>query len=143
MRPKRTSTFTAPAMTQAAIRQLVADSVATALEVQVANMANTDNTNGNTGPREAPVARQCSHKEFMSCQPINFKDSEKMMEVFIGGLPRSIERNVTASKPQTLEEAINIAQRLMDQITKHTSGQVSSDHKQKFDNRRTFNNSNC
>ncbi|GJW46885.1 hypothetical protein Tco_0078531 [Tanacetum coccineum] len=42
-------------------------------------------------------------------------DSEKMIEVFIGGLPRSIEGNVTTSKPQTLEEAINIAQRLMDQ----------------------------
>ncbi|GKB27333.1 hypothetical protein Tco_0866734 [Tanacetum coccineum] len=42
-------------------------------------------------------------------------DSEKMMEVFIGGLPQSIKGNVTASKPQTLEEAINIAQRLMDQ----------------------------
>ncbi|GKB03928.1 putative reverse transcriptase domain-containing protein, partial [Tanacetum coccineum] len=38
------------------------------------------------------------------------------MEAFIGGLPRSIEGNVTASKPQTLEEAINIAQRLMDQV---------------------------
>nr|GEW40948.1 reverse transcriptase domain-containing protein [Tanacetum cinerariifolium] len=34
-----------------------------------------------------------------------------LMEVFIGGLPRSIEGNVTALKPQTLEEAINIAQR--------------------------------
>ncbi|GKC18179.1 hypothetical protein Tco_1014961 [Tanacetum coccineum] len=43
-------------------------------------------------------------------------DSEKMIEVFIRGLPRSIEGNVTASKPQTLEEAINIAQRLMDQL---------------------------
>ncbi|GJY89632.1 putative reverse transcriptase domain-containing protein [Tanacetum coccineum] len=49
------------------------------------------------------------------------------MEAFIGGLPRSIEGNVTASKPQTLEEAINIAQRLMDQVTKHTPVQVSSD----------------
>ncbi|GJU60544.1 reverse transcriptase domain-containing protein [Tanacetum coccineum] len=67
-------------------------------------------------------------------------DSEKMMEVFIGGLPRSIEGNVTASKPQTLEEAINIAQRLMDQVTKHTPVQVSSDHKRKFNDRRTFNN---
>ncbi|GJZ59163.1 hypothetical protein Tco_0614979 [Tanacetum coccineum] len=124
-----------------------------ALEAQAANMENTDNT---TRPREAPVARQCSFKEFMSCQPINFKgtegaiglicwfertefvfslqkiedefyhltvkgndlktyvrrfqefstlcpttmqDSEKMMEVFIEGLPRSIEGNVTASKP--------------------------------------------
>ncbi|GJX10207.1 reverse transcriptase domain-containing protein, partial [Tanacetum coccineum] len=226
MPPKRTSTFEASAMTQAAIRKLVADSVSAALEAQAANMANTDNT---TRPREAPVARQCSYIEFMSCQPINFKgtegavglirwfertesvfsrsnctedrkvkfatgtltkealswwnsfaqpigieeaykiiwvefkkllikkycprtevqkmeyhltvkgndlktyvrrfqelatlyptivaNSEKMMEVFIGGLPRSIKGNVTASKPQTLEEVINIAQRLMDQET--------------------------
>ncbi|GKB62235.1 putative reverse transcriptase domain-containing protein [Tanacetum coccineum] len=177
MPPKRMSTSEAPAMTQAAIRKLVANSVSAALEAQAANMANTNNT---TRPREAPVARQCSYKEFMSCQPINFKgtegaiglirwfertelvfsrsnytegckkmedefyhmtmkgndlmtyvrrfqelatlcptmvlDSEKMMEVFIGRLPRSIEGNVTAFKPQTLEEAINIAQRLMDQI---------------------------
>ncbi|GKB98823.1 hypothetical protein Tco_0984960 [Tanacetum coccineum] len=69
-------------------------------------------------------------------------DSEKMIEVFIGGLPRSIEGNVIASKPQTLEEAINIAQRLMDQVTKHTPVQISSDHKRKFDDRRTFNNNN-
>ncbi|GJR01722.1 hypothetical protein Tco_0524706 [Tanacetum coccineum] len=167
-------------MTQAAIKKLVADSVFAALEAQAANMANTDNT---TRLREALVARKCSYKEFMSCQPINFKgmegtvglirwfertesvfsrinctedykvkfvtgtlteealswgndlksyvrrfqklatlcptmvlDSEKMMEVFIRGLPQSIEGNVTASKPQTLEEAINIAQRLIDQL---------------------------
>ncbi|GJV67384.1 hypothetical protein Tco_1482893 [Tanacetum coccineum] len=140
MPPKRTSTSEAPAMTQAAIRKLVADSVTAALEVQAATMANADNTNRNTREREAPVARKCSYKEFMSCQPFNFKDSKKMMEVFIGGLPQSIERNVTASKPQTLEEAINIAQRLMDQVTKHTPVQVSSDHKRKFDDIRTFNN---
>ncbi|GKE24994.1 hypothetical protein Tco_1436506 [Tanacetum coccineum] len=36
-------------------------------------------------------------------------NTEKLMEAFIGGLPKSIEGNVTASKPQTLEEAINIA----------------------------------
>ncbi|GKE55207.1 hypothetical protein Tco_1494392, partial [Tanacetum coccineum] len=42
-------------------------------------------------------------------------NTEKLMEVFIGGLPRSIEGNVTASKPQTLEEAITITQRLMKQ----------------------------
>ncbi|GJW13146.1 hypothetical protein Tco_0017279 [Tanacetum coccineum] len=72
MPPKRTSTSEAPAMTQAAIKKLVADSVSAALEAQDANMANTDNT---TRPREAPVARQCSYKEFMSCQPFNFKAS--------------------------------------------------------------------
>ncbi|GKE17210.1 putative reverse transcriptase domain-containing protein, partial [Tanacetum coccineum] len=63
-------------MTQAAIRKLVADSVAAALEAQAANMANADNTNRNPEPREAFVARKCSYKEFMSCQPFNFKGSE-------------------------------------------------------------------
>ncbi|GJQ93324.1 hypothetical protein Tco_0004463 [Tanacetum coccineum] len=63
MPPKRTSTSAAPTMTQAAIRQLVADSIFAALEAQAANMANTDNT---TGPREALVARNYSYKEFMS-----------------------------------------------------------------------------
>nr|GFA96339.1 reverse transcriptase domain-containing protein [Tanacetum cinerariifolium] len=44
-------------------------------------------------------------------------NNEKRMEFFIGALPRSIEGNVTASKPQTLEEAINIAQRFEGFIT--------------------------
>ncbi|GJW95399.1 reverse transcriptase domain-containing protein [Tanacetum coccineum] len=79
-------------------------------------------------------------QELATLCPTMVPDSEKMMEVFIGGLPRSIEGNVIASKPQTLEEAINIARRLMDHVTKHTSVQVSSDHKQKFDDKRTFNN---
>nr|GEW32886.1 reverse transcriptase domain-containing protein [Tanacetum cinerariifolium] len=153
-------------------------------------MANADNANRKPEPKEAPVARKCSYKEFMSCQPFNFKgsegvirhirwfectelvfshsnctedwkvefkkllikkycpwteiqkmedefhhltmkgndlktyvrrfqelatlcpimvlDSEKLLETFIRGLPRSIEGNVTASKPQTLDEGINI-----------------------------------
>ncbi|GJY79093.1 putative reverse transcriptase domain-containing protein [Tanacetum coccineum] len=74
--PKRTSTSEAPAMTQAAIRKLVADSVVIALEAKATTMANADNTNRNTGERESHVARKCSYKEFMSCQPINFKGTE-------------------------------------------------------------------
>nr|GEW50116.1 hypothetical protein [Tanacetum cinerariifolium] len=156
-------------------------------------MANADNANRNPEPREAHAARKCSYKEFMRCQPFNFKssegaiglicwfehtesvfsrsnctedckkyyprteiqkmkdefyhltvkgndlktyvrrfqeletlcpnmvsNSEKLLEAFIEGLPRSIEGNVT----------------------KHTPVQVSSDHKRKFDDRRTFNNNN-
>ncbi|GKG03202.1 hypothetical protein Tco_0310838, partial [Tanacetum coccineum] len=64
MPPKRTSTSKAPAMTQAAIKKLVADSVFAALEAQDANMANTDNT---TRPREAPVADNVATKMF-SCR---------------------------------------------------------------------------
>ncbi|GKA54638.1 hypothetical protein Tco_0753587 [Tanacetum coccineum] len=121
MAPKRTSTSIAPAMTQATIKKLVADSVAAALEAQASTMENTDYTNRNTGQRGTPIARKCTYKEFMSCQPFNFKalcptmvpNSEKLIEVFIGGLPRSIEGNVTTSKPQTLEEAITITQRTL------------------------------
>ncbi|GKD33978.1 reverse transcriptase domain-containing protein [Tanacetum coccineum] len=224
MAPKRTSTSATPAMTQAA------------------TLTNTDNTDRNTRPRETPIARKCTYKEFMSCQPFNFKgtkgavglirwcertesvfsrsnciedskvkfatgtltkdalywwnsfaqpigikeaykitwselkrlltnkycprtevkkmedefynltvkgndlntyfrrfqelavicpnmvpNTEKLMEVFIGGLPQSIEGTVTASKPQTLEEATNIAQRLMDRILKHGSVQGTND----------------
>ncbi|GJU75445.1 ribonuclease H-like domain-containing protein [Tanacetum coccineum] len=51
MPPKRSSTSATPAMNQDAIRQLIAD-ITAALEAQAAAMANTDNPNRNTGPRE-------------------------------------------------------------------------------------------
>ncbi|GKG35314.1 hypothetical protein Tco_0440468, partial [Tanacetum coccineum] len=63
------STSEAPAMTQAVIKKLVADSVSAALEAQAANMANTDNTNWNTGEREASVARKCL-SELNQCFPV-------------------------------------------------------------------------
>nr|GEY83606.1 reverse transcriptase domain-containing protein [Tanacetum cinerariifolium] len=50
-------------------------------------------------------------QELVVLCPNMVPNNEKLMEVFIDGLPRSIEGNVTALKPQTLEEAINIAQR--------------------------------
>ncbi|GJS08490.1 reverse transcriptase domain-containing protein [Tanacetum coccineum] len=69
-------------------------------------------------------------------------NTEKLMEAFIGGLPRSIEGNVTASKPQTLEEAINIAQRLMDQIIKRNSMLETNDRKRKLEDERNIINNN-
>nr|GEU62635.1 reverse transcriptase domain-containing protein [Tanacetum cinerariifolium] len=74
--------------------------------------------------------------------PTMAPNSKKLMEVFIEGLPRSIEGNVTTSKPQTLEEAITITQRLMDQVIKHNFVQGTNDHKQKSDDRRTFTKNN-
>nr|GEX82616.1 reverse transcriptase domain-containing protein [Tanacetum cinerariifolium] len=238
--------------TKAAIRKLVADSVAAALEIQTATMAEADNS-----IREIPVAKRGNYKEFISCQPFYFNgkegvvglirwfertesvfsrtncaeenkvafatgtltndallwwnayaqpigieqayritwtelkrlltnkyyprteikkmedefynlsvkgndlktyvrrfqelavlcpnmvpNNEKLMEVFIGGLLRSIEGNITASKPQTLEEAINIAQRLMDQVTKHNSIQGTIDHKRKLEDKRNISSNN-
>nr|GEZ19143.1 reverse transcriptase domain-containing protein [Tanacetum cinerariifolium] len=76
MPPRRTSTSAAPAMTQDAIRQLVADSVTAALEAQETTMANTDNLNRNTRPKETPIAKRGNYKEFISCQPFYFKGTE-------------------------------------------------------------------
>ncbi|GJU29564.1 reverse transcriptase domain-containing protein [Tanacetum coccineum] len=81
MPPKRTSTSATLTMTQTAIRQLIADSVAAALEAQAANMANTDNTNRNTGPRETPVAKRGNYKEFISCQPFYFNGTEGAVDL--------------------------------------------------------------
>ncbi|GJT11372.1 reverse transcriptase domain-containing protein [Tanacetum coccineum] len=256
MPPKRTSTSETPAITLDALRQLIADFTA-ALEAQAATMANADNPNRNTGPREPPVAKRGNYKEFINCQPFYFNgtegavnlirwfertesvfsrskcaeedrvtfatgtltndalswwnayaqpngieqanritwtelkelltnkycprtevkkmedefynlvvkgndlktyirrfqelavlcpnmvpNAEKLVEVFINGLPRSIEGNVTASKPQTLEEAINIAQRLMDQIIKRDSVLETNDRKRKLEDERNIINNN-
>ncbi|GJV64640.1 reverse transcriptase domain-containing protein [Tanacetum coccineum] len=257
MPPKRTSTSETPAITLAAIQQLINDGISSALKAQAASMASASNPNRNTGPTGTPVAKTGNYKEFVSCQPFYFNgtegavdlirwfertesvfshsncaeenkvtfatgtltdnalswwnsyaqpigidqanritwtklkrlltnkycprtevkkmedefynlvvkgndlktyirrfqelavlcpnmvpNAEKLLEVFISGLPRSIEGNVTASKPQTLEEAINIAQRLMDQIIKRDSVQETNNHKRRFKDRRNTHNNN-
>ncbi|GJV32685.1 reverse transcriptase domain-containing protein [Tanacetum coccineum] len=192
---------------RAAIRKLVADSVATALEAQAATTASTNNPNRNTRPTRTPLARKGNYKEFISYQPFYFNgtegavglirwfertklvfsrsncieknkvtfatgtltndvlswkmedefynltvkrndlktyvrrfqelavlcsnmvpNTEKLMEVFIGRLPQSIEGTVTASRPQTLEEATNIAQRLMNQETFRTYAAIPTEN---------------
>ncbi|GJZ87174.1 reverse transcriptase domain-containing protein [Tanacetum coccineum] len=257
MPPKRTSTSETPAITLAAIQQLINDGISSALKAQAASMASDSNPNRNTGPTGTPVAKMGNYKEFVSCQPFYFNgtegavglirwfertesvfsrshcaeenkvtyatgtltddalswwnsyaqpigidqanqitwtelkrlltdkycprtevkkmedefynlvvkgndlktyirrfqelavlcpnmvpNAEKLVEVFINGLPRSIEGNVTASKPQTLEEAINIAQRLMDQIIKHDSVQEANDRKRKLEDKGNIINNN-
>ncbi|GJY99706.1 hypothetical protein Tco_0517136 [Tanacetum coccineum] len=84
-----TSTLTseASAMTHAAIRKLVADSVATALEAQAATMACTNNPIRNSGPRRTSIARKCTYVKFMSCQPFYFNCTEGAV-----GLIRWFER---------------------------------------------------
>ncbi|GJS58522.1 reverse transcriptase domain-containing protein [Tanacetum coccineum] len=257
MPPKRTSTSETPVITLDAIQQLINDGISLALKAQAAAMANSDNSNRNTEPREISIAKRGNYKEFIDCQPSYFNgikgaidlirwfertesvfsrskcaeedrvtfatgtltddalswwnahaqpmgieqanqitwtelkrlltnkycprteikkmedefygltvngsdlktyirrfqeltilcpnmvpNSEKLMEAFIGGLPQSIEGNVTASKPQTLEEAINISQRLMDQIIKRDSVQETNDRKRKLENKGNIVNNN-
>ncbi|GJW62929.1 reverse transcriptase domain-containing protein [Tanacetum coccineum] len=47
----------------------------------LANGANADNPNRNTGPREMPVAKRENFKEFIRCQPFYFNDTEGVVEL--------------------------------------------------------------
>ncbi|GJV58186.1 hypothetical protein Tco_1459191 [Tanacetum coccineum] len=80
---------------------------------------------------------------------ISFNSSENSNDNMIppemilkGGLTLEVLEEFTASKPQTLEEAINIAQRLMDQIINHDSVQEANDHKRKFEDKGNIINNN-
>ncbi|GKF43467.1 reverse transcriptase domain-containing protein, partial [Tanacetum coccineum] len=179
MPPKRTSTSKTPAITLAAIQQLINDGISSALKAQAVAIATSNNSNRNTESREIPEDRvtfatgtltddalswwnahaqpigieqanqitwtelkrlltnkYCPRTEIKKMEdefygltvngsdlktyvrrfqeltilcPNMVPNSEKLMEAFIEGLPQSIEGNFTASKPQTLEEAINIS----------------------------------
>nr|GFA80913.1 reverse transcriptase domain-containing protein [Tanacetum cinerariifolium] len=76
MPPKRTSTSATPTMTEATIRQLITEGVATALEAQAAAMTNADNPNRNTGPRKIHVVKRGNYKEFINGQPFYFNSTE-------------------------------------------------------------------
>nr|GEV87971.1 hypothetical protein [Tanacetum cinerariifolium] len=163
MPPKSTSTYAAsasatPVMTQAAITQLVIDSVTATLEAHAATMASTDNLNRNTRPRENHVGKRGNYKEFISCQPFYFNGTEGAVGLFCWFERTELvfsrsncakedkvtfaNGSVTTSKPQTLKEATNIAQMLMDQIIKSGVVQGTNDHKRKFDDKKNTTNNN-
>nr|GEU88866.1 hypothetical protein [Tanacetum cinerariifolium] len=97
---------------------------------------NGDNGNGGNGkgrnknPNEngggdRPVIRECTYQDFMKCQPLNFKrtkgvvgmvpEEEDRIERYVGGLPNYIQGNVMSAKPTRLQDAIRLANSLMDQ----------------------------
>nr|GEV74192.1 hypothetical protein [Tanacetum cinerariifolium] len=87
-----------------------------------------------------PVAREYTYQDFLKCQPLNFKGAEGVgftheedkVKRFIGGLPDNIQGNVITAKPTRLQDAIRIANNLMDQKLKA--------YARGFENKRRFNN---
>ncbi|GJZ33568.1 hypothetical protein Tco_0579004 [Tanacetum coccineum] len=80
--PKGRSTLNeTPAITLDAIRQLINDGISSALKAQAAAMANSDNSNRNTKPREIPVAKRGNYKEFINCQPFYFNGTEGAVDL--------------------------------------------------------------
>nr|GEU41954.1 reverse transcriptase domain-containing protein [Tanacetum cinerariifolium] len=89
-----------------------------------------DSHNSGTGVRRTERAtRECTYTDFLKRQPLHFKGTEGEMALlwgrmfpkesdkikrYIGGLPDMIHRSVVASKPKTMQEAVEIATELMD-----------------------------
>ncbi|GJY57573.1 hypothetical protein Tco_0456688 [Tanacetum coccineum] len=96
---KRTSTSETPAITLADIQQLITDGITAALEAQAATMANADNPNRNTGPREIPVAKRGNYKEFISCQPFYFNGTMEYQT------PRNLWKSSSVDYPEVLKES--------------------------------------
>nr|GEY90932.1 hypothetical protein [Tanacetum cinerariifolium] len=126
MPPKKTTT----PKNDAAIKQLIAQGVADALVEHEANKnsRNGDDSHysGSGGRRQVPTTRECTYSDFLKCQPINFKelalmcgrmflDESNEVKKYVGGLPDMIQGNVMASKPKTMQDAIEFATELMDQ----------------------------
>ncbi|GKB38518.1 hypothetical protein Tco_0883460 [Tanacetum coccineum] len=74
--PKGHQHLKASAITRVAIKKLVSERVATALEAQAVMMAIINNPNKNFRPRKTHVARKCTHENFMNCQPFYFNGTE-------------------------------------------------------------------
>ncbi|GJX69914.1 hypothetical protein Tco_0307085 [Tanacetum coccineum] len=87
MPPKRTSTSKTPAITLAAIQQLITDGIPSALKAQAAKIASASNPNRNTERTGTPVAKTGNYKEFVSFQPFYFNGMEGAV-----GLIRWFER---------------------------------------------------
>ncbi|GJU63729.1 putative reverse transcriptase domain-containing protein [Tanacetum coccineum] len=65
-------------------------------------------------------ARECTYQDFLKCQPLNFNGTEMVpneedkVERFIEGPPDNIQGNVIAANPVRFQDAICIANQLMD-----------------------------
>ncbi|GJS03832.1 putative reverse transcriptase domain-containing protein [Tanacetum coccineum] len=143
MAPKRTTT----PMSDGAIKALVARSVVDALAKHEANrnIRNEDDSHesGSGERRTVPTTRECTYSDFLKCPPLKFielalmcgrmfpKESDEVKK-YVGGLPSMIQGSVMASKPKTIQEAIEFINELMDQMIR-TFSKRHAENKRKLD----------
>nr|GEZ43772.1 hypothetical protein [Tanacetum cinerariifolium] len=86
------------------------------------NVANTNNANNQRGTElgQKPTCYECRELALL-CGRMFFEESDKI-EKYVGGLPDMIHGSVVASKPKTMQEAIEIATELMDKKIRQKSG---------------------
>nr|GEX79530.1 hypothetical protein [Tanacetum cinerariifolium] len=120
MPPKKTTT----PMTNASIKQLIAQGVADALAEykETRNSGNRDDSHDSgSGRRTERATREYTYSDFLKCQPLNFKGS------------------VMASKPKTMQDEIEFANDLMDHKIR-TFAERNAKNKRKLNSNSSDNN---
>ncbi|GKC53004.1 reverse transcriptase domain-containing protein [Tanacetum coccineum] len=145
-----TTTTTTTPVTNAQFKALIDQGVANALAARDADRCMNGDDSHNSGTsvrRQASFARECTYPDFMKCQPLYFKGTEGVVELtrgcflksWIGSrnisvvCPDMIHGSVMASKPKTMQDAIEFATELMDKKI-NTLSERQAENKRKLDN---------
>ncbi|GJW34431.1 gypsy type transposase [Tanacetum coccineum] len=137
------------------LKELIDQGVADALVACDADRSRNGDDSYNSGTssrRTERTTRECTYTDFLKCQPLNFKGMKgvdvlsqwfQRMEMFpkesdkikkyVDGLPDMIHGSVMASKPKTMQDAIEIATELMDKKIS-TLAERQAENKRKLDN---------
>ncbi|GKB04891.1 hypothetical protein Tco_0833086 [Tanacetum coccineum] len=120
-------------------KAMIDQGVTAALAACDANRKGDDShTSGTGGRRTERIARECTYQDFMKCKPLysnapeGVEESDKI-ERYVGGLPNMIHGNIVASKPKTMQEAVEMATELMDKKVS-TIAERQAENKRKFEN---------
>nr|GEZ53901.1 hypothetical protein [Tanacetum cinerariifolium] len=142
MAPNRTTrstadqeTINATSVTNTQLRVMIDQGVTVALAARDALRSTNGDDSHNSGTcvrRIERATRECTYTDFLQCQPLPFKESDKI-EKYVGGLLDMIHGSVVASKPKTMQEAIEIATELMDKKIR-TFAERETASKRKFEN---------
>nr|GEY35352.1 reverse transcriptase domain-containing protein [Tanacetum cinerariifolium] len=141
--PNPAPSTTTTTVTNAQLQAMIDQGVNTALAARDANRTSDDSHTSGTGVRRTEhVTQECTYQDFMKCQPLYFKGTEGVVKItqwivgndaayvmtwielkkkmaekverYIGGLPDTIHESVAVSKPNTMQEATEMAAGLMD-----------------------------
>nr|GFA53084.1 hypothetical protein [Tanacetum cinerariifolium] len=163
MAPRRTTrstadqeTVNATTVTNAQLHAMIDQGVTAALAARDALRSTNGDDSHNSGTsvrRMKRAACECTYTNFLKCQPLPFKGTEgvaslsqcytqRFQELALlcgmmfseeSGLPDMIHGSVVASKPKTMQEAIEIAIELMDKKIR-TFAERETASKRKFEN---------
>ncbi|GJX46795.1 putative reverse transcriptase domain-containing protein [Tanacetum coccineum] len=152
--PVTTTTDPTPAttttVTNAQLQAMINEGVSAALAARDATRNGTDSHSSGTGVRGSErVARECTYqngdclpnKQLLDGEPGTSTSlceeespmSQTKLKVNVGGLPDMIHGNIVASKPKTMQEAIEMATELMDKRVS-TMAERQAENKRKLEN---------